>query len=128
LPRVVFLVAVERGFGGVLGLAAGFLATGFLAVAFLVGAGFAGARFAGAGGGASSATGSGAGAGSGSAAATPIELESVRWHVSQLTIVRTSPPRWCSSRRRLRERLQKLQKPTSVTTSTCPGRLAMPTA
>lgn len=42
----------------------------------------------------SATTGSGfdSSTGSGSAAATPIELDSVRWHVSQVTIVRTSVP------------------------------------
>ena len=106
---VVCLVAVDRGLAGVFGL--DFEAAGALRLAgarFV--AGFFGsterAAFA---AGAGAASGSGAGAGSGVVAATPIVLDSVRWHVSQLTIVRTSWPSWCSSRRRLRVRWQKLQ-------------------
>ena len=51
-----------------------------------------------------------------STAATPIELESVRWQLSQVTIVRTSAPSCRSSRRRVRGRAQKEQKATSVVT------------
>ena len=62
----------------------------------------------------------------GSVLATPIVLESVRWHVSHVTTVRTNVPSWCSSRRRLRGRPQKEQTLTSVVTVTCPGLLFMP--
>jgi hypothetical protein len=58
--------------------------------------------------------------------ATPIVLESVRWHVSHVTTVRTNVPSWCSSRRRLRGRPQKEHMATSVVTLTCPGLLFMP--
>jgi len=125
-------VAFAAGF-----LGAGFAGAGFVAAGFL-GAGLAaalapaalGARFAGAGaaagvtaGGASTVLGSSAAAGS--LEATPIELESVRWHVSHVTIVRTRVPSWCSSRRRVRGLPQKEQWATSVLTLTCPGRRFM---
>lgn len=112
----------------VFGRAAGadFLAAGFVAPAVFVLASAA----AGFTGGSAAASGTGVGAAACSAAsacvaATPIVLESVRWQVSQVTIVRTRPPRRCSSRRRVRGRSQNEQYATSVVTVTLPGRLAM---
>src|SRR5947207_178446 len=116
--EAVFLVAVlfdAAPFPEAVAFAAGFLGAGFLGVGFF-GAGLAAtlapaalaARFAGAGlgpgavaAGSSTFFGSSAAA-AGSLEATPIELERVRWHVSQVTIVRTRVPSWCSSRRRVR--------------------------
>jgi hypothetical protein len=63
----------------------------------------------------SSAAGSDASA---SALATETELESVRWHVSQVTMVRTSAPSWCCSFLKVRGRPQNEQKATSVVTTT----------
>jgi hypothetical protein len=71
------------------------------------------------------ATGSAAGSGSaatdsdaGSTLATAIVLDSVRWQVSQVTMVRTSAPSWCCSFRSVRGRPQNEQKATSVVTTT----------
>jgi hypothetical protein len=144
LPLEALAVDVAP-FADVLALAAGllgaaFLAAGLLDAAFLaagLGAGLAAALVAGAltgdlegaGVGADAATGSstfpGSSAAAGSVEATPIELESVRWHVSHVMIVRTRVPSWCSSRRRVRGLPQKLQYATSVVTLTWPGRLFM---
>src|SRR5689334_16440234 len=116
LRLVTFLVAVDVGLparaAGFLAAAGFLVAAVFLAAAGLLAAGFAVARF---GAAASTGSGCGCGAGSGSAfagsgtAAGPIELDSVRWQVSHVTIVRTSPPRWCASRRKLRARPQEGQ-------------------
>jgi len=90
----VRLVAVDRGLAGTFALP---VALGL--VARFAGAGLAGARlgFAFSSAATSAMAGSGCGvggvAGSGSVDATPTELDRVRWHVSQLTIVRTSAPR-----------------------------------
>jgi len=126
------VVAFAAGF-----LGAGFVGAGFVAAGFL-GAGLAaalapaalGARFAGSGSGvgvaaAGASTFFGSSAAAGSLEATPIELDSVRWHVSHVTIVRTRVPSWCSSRRRVRGLPQKEQWATSVLTLTCPGRRFM---
>jgi hypothetical protein len=54
----------------------------------------------------------------GSTLATPTELDSVRWQVSQVTMVRTSVPSWCCSFRKVRGRPQNEQNATSVVTTT----------
>jgi hypothetical protein len=90
---------VVRLAAGLLGFAAGFgVAAGFLAAARFAGAGFGLASTA---AGFSTAAGV-SGAGVASVGATPTVLDSVRWHVSQVTIERTSVPSWWSSRRRFR--------------------------
>src|SRR5437879_10478745 len=113
---VTRLVAVDVGLPP---LAAGL-------AAFLAGAGFglagaafglAGAAFGlagafaltGAAGSTGSSTATGASAATGSADATRAALDRVRWQVSQVTMLRTRVPSWCSSRRRLRGRPQNEQ-------------------
>ncbi len=49
-----------------------------------------------------------------------MELDRVLWQLSHVTVVRMSAPNCRSSRRRLRGRLQKGQKATSVVTFVCP--------
>src|SRR5207245_3326568 len=51
----------------------------------------------------------GSSAAAGSADATPTELDSVRWQLSHVTMLRTRVPSWCSSRRRFRGRPQNEQ-------------------
>ena len=85
LARVVFLVAVERGFADGAFLPAGFLTAVFLAAVARLGLAVSTTS-------ASACASILAGSGSG-AVATPMVLDRVRWHVSQVTIVRTSVPR-----------------------------------
>ena len=108
---VALLVVVRLG-AGLPGLAVAFaFAAVFACAAFLTaGSGFltfplaggAGREAAGRGLGAFAvSTGTGEGS-AGSADATPTVLDNVRWHVSQVTIERTSVPSWWSSRRKFR--------------------------
>src|SRR6266508_3263408 len=92
----------------VVALFAGVLAAGFFAVTFL--AGFFTSPLAGEVGRSAAGRGATGAAGlTGSSVAAPTVLERVRWQTSQVTIVRTSVPRWCASLRRLRGRSQKEQ-------------------
>src|SRR5207253_6680100 len=103
LVVVAFLVEVA-GFFVLAEDAAGFLAATFLVLVAT------GARTGFDSGGASGMGAGSAGVSStGLTAGTPIVFESVRLQLSQVTIIRTNPPRCRSSRRRLRVRWQKGQ-------------------
>ncbi|HEY1455931.1 MAG TPA: hypothetical protein VGG31_05500 [Candidatus Dormibacteraeota bacterium] len=95
------VVVAARGFLAA-GLSAGF---GGVRVARATGLGWSSAG--------ADATGSGAAAGaateSSCAVAGPMVLDRVRWHVSQVIVLRIRSPITWSSRRRLRARLQKGQ-------------------